>query len=616
MCGIIAYTGPQAAAPILLDGLRRLKYRGYDSAGISLLSRKKLRTWKAAGKLEQLEHLLPDSISGHCGIGHTRWATHGAPTDANAHPHLDSAQRISVVHNGIIENADQIRESLRADGVEFKSDTDTEVLAHLLAAQMSATRLSATKGGNLMNAMRAVLPRIQGTYGIAAMDDQASDTIVLARNGSPLILGVGEDEMLAASDMSALSRYTREVIHLDDGEVAEIKPGSFHVTTLDASPANKTAMTLTGSVDDYDRGGHTHYLYKEIVDQPDTVRRTLSGRLDQRFSTAHLGGLNLQARDLLNTTRIKILGCGSAYYAGIAGAHMIESLARLPVDAEPAAEFRYRNPVIEANTLYIVVSQSGETFDTLAALREIQRKGGFVLGVVNSVGSTIAREVDGGIYMHAGPEVSVASTKANSSMLTVFALLAIMLGRLRDVSPQRGARLLDELDALPERIQDVLSTEAHIANIARHYASATSAFFIGRTAGFPVALEGAQKLKEISYIHAEAYPASELKHGPLALVTKDTPCVVILPDTELLAKSLSSLEEIKARGAPVIAVTDSSHQRITELADHVIMVPPSDPLLQPLIMGVALQLLAYHCAVALDRDVDQPRNLAKSVTVE
>lgn len=616
MCGIIAYTGPQAAAPILLDGLRRLKYRGYDSAGISLLSRKKLRTWKAAGKLEQLEQLLPDSISGHCGIGHTRWATHGAPTDANAHPHLDTAQGISVVHNGIIENADQLRASLRADGVEFKSDTDTEVLAHLLAAHMSATHLPASKDAKLVNAMRAVLPRIQGTYGIAAMHSRASDTIVLARNGSPLILGVGEDEMLAASDMSALSRYTREVIHLDDGEVAEIKPGSFHVTTLDASPANKTAMTLTGSVDDYDRGGHTHYLYKEIVDQPDTVRRTLSGRLDQRFSTARLGGLNLQARDLLNTTRIKILGCGSAYYAGIAGAHMIESLARLPVDAEPAAEFRYRNPVIEANTLYIVVSQSGETFDTLAALREIQRKGGFVLGVVNSVGSTIAREVDGGIYMHAGPEVSVASTKANSSMLTVFALLAIMLGRLRDVSPQRGARLLDELDALPERIQDVLATEAHIANIARHYASATSAFFIGRTAGFPVALEGAQKLKEISYIHAEAYPASELKHGPLALVTKDTPCVVILPDTELLAKSLSSLEEVKARGAPVIAVTDSSHQRITELADHVIMVPPSDPLLQPLIMGVALQLLAYHCAVALDRDVDQPRNLAKSVTVE
>ena len=416
--------------------------------------------------------------------------------------------------------------------------------------------------------------------------------------------------------MSALSRYTREVVHLDDGEVAMMSPQGFEVTTLDASPATKSPMTLDGDFEDYDRGGHQHYLYREIVDQPDTVRRAISGRLDQKFSTSHLGGLNMDARDLLKIRRIKILGCGSALYAGMSGASMIETLSRIPCDAEAAAEFRYRNPVIEAETLYIVVSQSGETFDTLAAVREIQRKGGFVLGIVNSVGSTIAREVDGGIYMHAGPEVSVASTKAFTAMLSVFALLAILFGRSRDVSPQRGAQLLQALEHAPEKITEVLALESQIKSIAKKYSKSKSAFFVGRTSAYPVALEGAQKLKEISYIHAEAYPASELKHGPLALVCSKTPCVVILPESELLEKSLGSLEEIKARKAPVIVVTDSTNKRIDKLADHVIRTPPADSLVQGMIMGVALQLLAYHCALALGRDVDQPRNLAKSVTVE
>ena len=574
--------------------------------GIAVLSRKRLRSWKAAGKLQALQHLLPEKANGHCGIGHTRWATHGAPTDVNAHPHTDSAQRIALVHNGIIENIETLRNALRKDGIECVSDTDTEVLAHLLALH----------DGPLIDAMRTVLARVQGTYGIAAIDKMAPDTVVVARNGSPVILGIGDAEMFAASDMSALSRYTREVIHLDDGEVAELTPRGFQVTTLDALPTAKTTMTLTGDLENYDRDGYPHYLYKEIVEQPETIQRTLSGRLDHRFATAHLGGLNLQPRDLLNTNRIKILGCGSALYAGIAGAQMIESLARIPVDAEPAAEFRYRNPVIERGTLYIVASQSGETFDTLAALREIRRKGGFVLGIVNSVGSTIAREVDGGIYMHAGPEVSVASTKAYTSMLTVFALLAVMLGRLRDISPQRGAGLLTALGELPDRINDVLAAEAAIAKMAQQYAHARSAFFVGKTTGYAIALEGAQKLKEVSYIHAEAYPASELKHGPLALLTDQTPCIIVLPATELLSKSISSLEEIKARSAPVIALTDAESDRINTLADHVIRVPAVDPLLQPIVMGVALQLYAYHSALALDRDIDQPRNLAKSVTVE
>lgn len=610
MCGIIAYTGPQIATPILLDGLRRLEYRGYDSAGITVHARKKLNTWKAAGKLGALESQLPAKINGTCGIGHTRWATHGAPTDINAHPHLNSNGSISLVHNGIIENVDTLKESLLDDGIAFHSDTDTEVLVHLLSKIQQKEKLS------LIDAMRHALTKIVGTYGLAALSSDSPDSIVIARSGSPVIIGIGQGEMLAASDMSALSRYTREVVHLDDGELAILKPGGFEVSTMDATRTAKTTVTLTTSNEDYDKGGHKHFLYKEIVDQPETVRRTLSGRLDTRFNTSHLGGLNLDPRDLLKIKRIKILGCGSALYAGMAGAQMIESLARIPSDAEAAAEFRYRNPVIEADTLYIVASQSGETFDTLAASREIQRKGGFVLGIVNSVGSTIAREVDGGVYMHAGPEVSVASTKAYTSMLSVFALLAILFGRTRDVSPQKGAHLIEQLKSVPQKIADVIKLESQVAKIATQYCNSHSAFFIGRTSAYPVALEGAQKLKEISYIHAEAYPASELKHGPLALVSKDTPCYVVLPESELLLKSLGSLEEIKARNAPVIAITDSDNKRIDQLSDHVIRTPTADPLVQGIILGISLQLLAYHSAVALKRDVDQPRNLAKSVTVE
>ena len=605
MCGIIAYTGQKNAMPVLFDGLKRLEYRGYDSTGISIISRKRIKTVKAAGKLNVLESRIDAPISGHCGIGHTRWATHGAPTDENAHPHTDPENRFAVVHNGIIENVDALKSRLCKNSI-FASDTDSEIIAHLLAQHE----------GDIFDAVRDVLTQITGTYGLAIIDRKIPDTVVVARNGSPVILGIGDDEMLAASDMSALSRYTSQVIHLDDGEIAVLKPDSFTIKRMDSTVTEKQAITLGTGYSNYDRGDHPHYLYKEIVDQPDTARQTLSGRLDERFSTAHLGGLNLSARDLIGIKRITILGCGSALYAGMAGASMIESLARIPAVAEPAAEFRYRNPVIEQDSLYIVVSQSGETFDTLAALREVQRKGGFVLGVVNSVGSTIAREVDGGIYMHAGPEVSVASTKAYTSMLTVFALLALLLGRSRDVSPQQGNSIINELKALPENIDQVITLEPAIAKVADKYKKSTSAFFIGRTNGFPVALEGAQKLKEISYIHAEAYPASELKHGPLALVTNKTPCIVILPDDELLPKTLSSMEEIKARGGQIIAVTSSDAERINSLADAVFQVPASGPLTQPILLGVVLQLLAYHSAVSLGRDVDQPRNLAKSVTVE
>ena len=605
MCGIIAYTGRKNAMPILLDGLKRLEYRGYDSSGISIISRKRIKTIKAAGKLNVLESRIDAPISGHCGVGHTRWATHGAPTDENAHPHTDPTNRFAVVHNGIIENVDALKSQLDKK-TNYTSETDSEVIAHLLATQK----------GDLFEAVREVLAKITGTYGLAVIDRSNPDTVVVARNGSPVILGIGDNEMLAASDMSALSRYTRQVIHLDDGEIAILQPDSFTIKRMDSSVPDKQAITLDTANLNYDRGAHPHYLYKEILDQPDTAWQTVSGRLDERFSTAHLGGLNLSARDLIGIKRITILGCGSALYAGMAGASMIESLARIPVVAEPAAEFRYRNPVIEQDSLYIVVSQSGETFDTLAALREVQRKGGFVLGIVNSVGSTIAREVDGGIYMHAGAEVSVASTKAYTSMLAVFALLALLLGRSRDVSPQQGTSIINDLKALPENTRQVISLEPAIAEIADKYKKSRSAFFIGRTNGFPVALEGAQKLKEISYIHAEAYPASELKHGPLALVTRNTPCIVILPDDELVTKTISSMEEIKARGGPIIAVTSSDAERIDALADAVLRVPASGSLTQPILLGVVLQLFAYHSAVSLGRDVDQPRNLAKSVTVE
>lgn len=606
MSGIIAYTGDKQASPILLDGLRRLEYRGYDSAGIAVIHRRRIRCTKSVGKLSQLEQKLPQNNPGRCGIGHTRWATHGEPNDANAHPHTDLSGRIAVVHNGIIENAAELRMQLVQSGLACVSETDSELLAHMLSAF----------DGALVDAMRSVLGRVQGTYGIAAIDALTPGTIVVARNGSPIILGIGQGEMLAASDLSALSRHTRELVYLDDGEVAEFNAVNFAVTTLNARPSNKTRKPYHEVTEAHDKGGYAHFLLREIHEQPEVVSRTLGGRLDSRFATAHLGGLNLPARDLLQFRRIKILGCGSAYFAAMTGAHMIEELARLPASAEPAAEFRYRNPIIEPETLYIAASQSGETFDTLAAVREIRRKGGFVLGVVNRVGSSIAHEVDGGIYMHAGPEVSVATTKAYTSMLTVFSLLALMLGRLRDVSPQRGTALIRAMGNLPTELKTTLALEPAIATIAPLLARATSAFLFGRTSAFPIALEGAQKLREISYIHAEAYPSSELKHGPLTLLHAATPCIVILQDNDLLDTSLVTLDEIKALGAPLIAISDSSEPRIQRLCDHVINVPAVEPLIKPIVFGVALQLLAYHTALALKRDIDQPRNLAKSVTVE
>ncbi|MDH6116226.1 glucosamine--fructose-6-phosphate aminotransferase (isomerizing) [Kitasatospora sp. GAS204A] len=608
MCGIVAYIGPKDATPFLLEGLQRLEYRGYDSAGVAVTGKGGgLKVRKTKGRVADLAATVPARFKGGTGIGHTRWATHGEPSDANAHPHLDNAGRIAVVHNGIIENADQLRAMLTADGAVFSSETDTEVLVHLIAAHRA-------EGGDLEEAVRAALALVVGTYGIAVVDAEQPDRIVVARNGSPIVLGIGEKEMFVASDVAALVRYTRQVVHLEDGELAVIRAEGFRTFTEDALPTNRQPSTVDWEIDSYDTAGHAHYLIKEIHEQPSAVERTLSGRLDERFATAHLGGLNMDARELREIRRVKIIGCGSAYYAGQMGAQLIEELARIPADSEPASEFRYRNPVIEADTLYVAVSQSGETYDTLAAVQEIKRKGGKVLGVVNTVGSAIARACDGGIYLHAGPEISVASTKAFTSTVIAFALLALHFGRINDLSPADGRRIVDGLKALPGQIREVLEQEKEIAALAAEYADCQGMMFIGRVRGYPVAREGAQKLKEISYVHAEAYPASELKHGPLALISPELPTVALVPDDELLDKNLTTLGEIRARAGRVLAIAHRAPD--TKLANHAVLVPKNEPELDPLLLNIPLQLLAYHAAVVLKRDVDRPRNLAKSVTVE
>jgi len=606
MCGIVGYVGRQDALPILFAGLHRLEYRGYDSAGVAVITRSGLKVHKAAGKVRQVEATLPRRLKGTVGIAHTRWATHGEPTDVNAHPHVDCSGHVAVVHNGIIENAAALRSELEAKGHVFHSETDTEVLAHLIEAF----------GGELDHAVRQALMVIEGTYGIAALDARQPERIVVARNGSPVVIGIGEREMFVASDVAALVRYTEQVVYLDDREVAVVEAGNYRTSTLDDRPTSKSPLTVQWGHEAYDRGAHEHFMLKEILEQPDACERTLKGRLDLQFNTAHLGGLNLTARDLLDIKRVKILGCGSAYYSGIGGAHLIETLTRIPAEAEPASEFRYRNPVIEKDSLYIVVSQSGETADTLAAVHEVRRKGGRVLGVVNAVGSSIARACDGGIYIHAGPEVSVASTKTFTCTLVAFALLALHLGRIRDLSPAAGRRLIDALQKLPAQMREVLRNADQVRTVARKYASRANAFFIGRAASYPVALEGAQKLKEIAYVHAEAYPASELKHGPLALISPETPTVVVLPRDHLYEKSLSSLEEVRARKGPIIAVTHTGDERLPGKADDILLVPPTEDELNPVLLTVPLQLLAYYAALELGRDIDQPRNLAKSVTVE
>jgi glucosamine--fructose-6-phosphate aminotransferase (isomerizing) len=605
--------GKRDAIPVLVEGLHRLEYRGYDSAGLAVVHRGRLQVTKTAGRVQDLRDRLKQNTKATLGIGHTRWATHGEPNEVNAHPHTDTGGRIAVVHNGIIENAEQLREQLQSSGVTLVSDTDTEALAHMIAAELGGDD---EPGISLEDAVVRTLRRVEGAYGLVVLDIKNPDQLVVARNGSPIVLGLGENEMFVASDVTALVRYTRQVIYLEDGDIATIRATDYHTTTLNGQHANgtKTPTTVDADADDYELGGFQDYMRKEIHEQPDALRRALLGRLDDRFATARLGGINLDARELRNIRQVKFLGCGSAYYAGQMGAMLVEELARIPADAEPASEFRYRSPVVDPDTLYVAVSQSGETIDTLMAVQELRRKGGQVMGAVNVVGSAIGRECGHGIFLHAGPEVAVASTKALTNMAVNFALLGLLLGRVRDLSAASGHRIVNGLRNLPEQVNKILNSEEEIATIAHRYASAEHMFFIGRVRGWPVAREGAQKLKEISYVHAEAYQAGELKHGPLALIQPDMPSVVIIPSDDLVAKNISTIEQIKARGGPVIALTSTDIP--DGLADAVIRVPKAEPELEPILLNIPLQILAYHAAAKLGRDIDKPRNLAKSVTVE
>jgi len=606
MCGIVGYIGSQNAVPILMEGLFRLEYRGYDSAGIAIISPAETRVFRRVGRVRELEASLPRRLTGRAGIGHTRWATHGPVTQANAHPQVSEDGRISVVHNGIIDNATELREQLQAKGETFGSETDTEVLAHLIARSGAAS---------LEDAVLDALAQVHGTYAIAVTDQRHPDRIVVARNGSPLIIGVGDREMFIASDLSALVRHTTSVVHLDDGELATVTATGFRTFSREEENTAKTPVSIDLHADDVDLAGHQHFMRKEILEQPASAERMLRGRLDERFGTARLDGLNLSPRDLRGFRRVKILGCGSAYYVGQIGAQLIEELARIPADAEPASEFRYRNPVIEPDTLYVAVSQSGETADTAFAVREVKRKGGQVVGLVNVVGSTIARECDGGIYLHAGPEIAVASTKALTHMAIGFAMLALVLGRVRDLSISDGQRIVAGLKALPGQIEQILADEPRIAEIAADLSAAESLFFIGRVRAYPVAREGAQKFKEVTYRHAEAYQASELKHGPLALIDKDLPTVAIVPDDELTDRNMGAIEQISARNGRVVLIANpgvpdcgAENSRIT--------VPKSARELDPILLVIPVQLMAYHAARTLGLDIDKPRNLAKSVTVE
>ncbi|UTT59437.1 glutamine--fructose-6-phosphate transaminase (isomerizing) [Cellulosimicrobium cellulans] len=607
MCGIVGYVGTKNAVPFLLQGLLRLEYRGYDSAGIGVLDdTETLRVHRSVGRVNDLRSVLPTDLSGTVGIGHTRWATHGPPTVPNAHPHSSRDGHVAVVHNGILDNANRLREMLRAEGTVLTSDTDTEVLAHLVARSAAAS---------LEEAVIEALVLVEGTYGIAVLDARHPDRMVVARNGSPLIIGIGEGETYVASDLSAIVRHTSTVVHLEDGEIATVTAAGFTTFTANGPTVQRQPVDVDVVEDDFSLNGYEHYMRKEFLEQPESAARVLRGRLEDRFGTTRLNGLNLDPRAKREIARVKVIGCGSAFYVGQMGAQMIEELARIPADAEPASEFRYRDAVIEPTTLYVAVSQSGETADTAIAVDEIKRKGGRVVGVVNAVGSSIARACDGGIYLHAGPEVSVASTKALTNMALAFAMLAIDLGRVRDLSVSEGRRLIEGLRKIPDQIAQVLESEDRIAAVARHLSQATSLFFIGRVRGFPVAREGAQKFKEISYRHAEAYQSSELKHGPLALISPDVPTVAVVPHDDLTGRNLGALQEIDARGGQLVAVTHATVD-FGDLVVERIDVPRNEPELDPILLTVPLQLLAYHAALHLGHDIDKPRNLAKSVTVE
>jgi len=608
MCGIIGYIGTRGATPLLLEGLKRMEYRGYDSAGVAVMNGSGVETRKAAGKISQLERALATRpVEGDLGIGHTRWATHGVPNECNAHPHVDCKGDIAVVHNGIIENSGTLKKGLEARGHEFASDTDTEVIAHLIEEAFDE---------NLEDAVIEALWQIEGTYGIAVVSSKDKNKIVAARKGSPLLLGLGDGEYYVASDVSAILAQTREVVYLDDGDVAVLTRDGYTILNQRAQQLERGVSKIDWDLDQIERGGFDHFMLKEIFEQPATIENCMRGRLLPDQGTTKLGGLNMTDEELLKFDNILITACGTSWHSALIGEHMLESLARVPVEVEYASELRYRNPIVSDKTLCIVISQSGETADTLAAMREAKSRGARTYGIVNVVGSTIARESDGGIYVHAGPEIGVASTKAFTSQVIALLLFTIKLARLRNLSMVDGKEIIEELQRLPAKIQNVLDRAADIEKIAEDFKNAQNFLYLGRGYSFPTALEGALKLKEISYIHAEGYPAAEMKHGPIALIDEKMPVVFVTPHDSVFDKVVSNVQEVKARGGRVIAITTRDEEALEGKLDYEFRIPETKDMLTPVLASIPLQLLAYYIAVKRGANVDQPRNLAKSVTVE
>ncbi len=610
MCGIVGYIGNKNSVPILIDGLKRLEYRGYDSAGVGILSNESAEVYKKEGKVSDLEsHISEFKLNSKVGIGHTRWATHGIPNEVNAHPHFNPEKTLLVIHNGIIENYTVLKKNLRDEGYEFISDTDTEVLVNLIDFYLK-------KELNLCNAVRFALSKVEGTYGIAAIYKNEPDKIVVARKGSPLVIGVGEEENLIASDVNALIAHTKRVVYLEDNEVAEIYKDRFIVKTLNDEKLQKHIEEIEGSIEEITKGGFPHFMLKEIMEQPESIKNSLRGRVILKDGLAKLGGLIGYEDRIAGSKRIIICACGTSWHAGLVAEYMIEQYADIPVEVEYASEFRYRNPILSKDDTVIFISQSGETADTLAALKEAKRKGALCVGVVNVVGSTIARESHTGVYIHAGPEIGVASTKAFTSQLIVLSLITLLIARKKNLSVVEGREIAQAILELPEKVQEILNQNELVEKVAEKFVDAHNFLYLGRGYQFPVALEGALKLKEISYIHAEGYPAAEMKHGPIALIDENMPVVFIAPTDSVYEKVVSNIEEVKARGGRIIAVANNDNGKIDDLVENTIKVPSTIPMLMPVLTVIPLQLLAYHIAVKKGLNVDQPRNLAKSVTVE
>ncbi len=610
MCGIVGYIGEKNCVPILISGLKRLEYRGYDSAGLGVLTNNHSEVIKNKGKVSLLEEKVQKTdLSGKTGIGHTRWATHGVPNEINAHPHYNTARDLYVIHNGIIENFRTLRKSLENQGYVFVTETDSEVLPHLIDSFLK-------KGNPLFKAVRLALTEVEGTYGIAVIYEGEPDKIIAARKGSPLVLGVGDGENFIASDVSAILAHTKQVIYLEDGELVEVYKDKFIVKTISDKDIEKEIHEISMTLDEIDKGGFSHFMLKEIMEQPETISNSLRGRILFEKGTSKLGGLTDVVGRLVNSKRIIITACGTSWHAGLVGEYMFEQFCRIPTEVEYASEFRYRNPIINQDDTIFFISQSGETADTLAALREAKLKGALVLGICNVVGSSIARETMAGVFTHAGPEIGVASTKAFTSQLTVLALISLLIARKKSLSQVDGRAIAEELMALPDKINSILKLNDQIEKIASEFYEANNFLYLGRGYNFPVALEGALKLKEISYIHAEGYPAAEMKHGPIALIDENLPVVFIAPKDSTYDKIVSNIEEVKARGGRTIAIATENDNTIDSLVDYTIKIPSTIRMLMPILTVIPLQLLAYHIAVKKGLNVDQPRNLAKSVTVE